>query len=275
MLEVTGLFCYPIKSCCQVALSRAEITSQGIRHDRQWMLVDTQSRFISQRECPSMGLITVTITEQGDIQAAAKGHGHVVFSADDFTGSMETQIWNDAVEAKQASQSLNQWFSAVLGMPCRLVHHGASSHRLIDPEHNPLNQTVAFADGFPLLVTHEATLGSLNQQLIAQNHPAVTMQRFRPNLVVKSNLPDQDEFQWSEIYSEQIHMLLPKLCSRCQITNLDPLTAEKTGNTVLSTLAKHHRVGNKAIFGVNAVVQKPGFLAVGDALHLVKQPSTE
>lgn len=274
MFEVTGLYCYPIKSCGRVVLEQAVLTEQGIQHDRQWMLVDEAGRFLSQREHPEMGLIAVDIDSSGRITVTHK-QSQLTFSAEDCQSTLNTQVWHDEVEAQVAHNDISHWFSQALRRKCQLVRYGHSSHRLIDPEFNPLGQTVAFADGFPLLVTHQATLDLLNQQLVSQDHAQVSMQRFRPNVVVKSKMPAQDEYRWLELFNDQIQLALPKPCSRCQITNLDPKTGQKTGNTVLSTLAKHHRIGNKAIFGINATVLKTGTLSLGDDLQLVYQPSTE
>jgi uncharacterized protein len=47
--RVTHLNAYPVKSCRGVALGTATLDRWGIRHDRNWMVVDEAGTFISQR----------------------------------------------------------------------------------------------------------------------------------------------------------------------------------------------------------------------------------
>ncbi len=57
MLTVSELFIYPVKSLGGIALDSAVLTDRGFAYDRRWMLVDTNNRFISQREYPSLALL--------------------------------------------------------------------------------------------------------------------------------------------------------------------------------------------------------------------------
>ena len=58
--RVTGLWCYPIKSCGGVGpLEAAAVARTGLQGDRRWALVDAArgGRFLSQRRCPGMARI--------------------------------------------------------------------------------------------------------------------------------------------------------------------------------------------------------------------------
>ena len=58
--RVTGLWCYPIKSCRGVGpLAAAAVARTGLQGDRRWALVDAArgGRFLSQRRCPGMARI--------------------------------------------------------------------------------------------------------------------------------------------------------------------------------------------------------------------------
>ncbi len=276
MLEVVGLYCYPIKSCGRVTLTKCDITPMGLVGDRQWMLVDDQGVFLSQRTLPIMGLIDISLNQSNHhLTLNAPDMPTLTVTPEQTTGYMSVIVWKDHVKAEVAETHINDWFSEYLNQPCRLVRFGQTSQRLVDPEFTNGNKQVAFADGFPLLVTHMSTLEQLNQQLQAQNHPHVTMQRFRPNIVVKSDLKPQDEYRWDSIYNQQFKIDLVKPCSRCLVTNLDPKTASKTGNTVLSTLAQRHRLNNKAIFGINGISNQSGAITLGDQLEIHYQNTTE
>ncbi len=268
-VEVVGLYCYPIKSCGQVILEASELNALGLAHDRQWMLVDEQGQFLSQRAHPKMALIAVDLDfTHGYLTVSADDMEPLTITVNDVSGQTEVTVWKDSLIADVAQKHINDWFSQYLNMPTRLVRFGDASQRLIEAEFNPDNKQVAFADGYPLLVTHVATLTQLNQQIAAQNHEAVTMQRFRPNIVVKSSLPAQDEFLWAALENQNFNIELAKPCGRCVMTNLDPKTAKKTGNNVLRTLAEKHRLNNKATFGINGWSQNSGTIRCGDRLEV-------
>ncbi len=61
MLTVTELYIYPIKSLGGIRAQSVLLTDRGFEHDRRWMLVDGNNRFISQREYPKMALLRVEI----------------------------------------------------------------------------------------------------------------------------------------------------------------------------------------------------------------------
>ncbi len=61
MLTIASLHVYPVKSCRGIALAQAELTPRGLRHDREWMVVTPEGRFLTQRELPRLALIAPDI----------------------------------------------------------------------------------------------------------------------------------------------------------------------------------------------------------------------
>ena len=61
---------YPIKSVAGISVNQWPVTSRGLKYDRQWMLVDQQGQFLSQRQLPKMSLIKTTITKHHLILSA-------------------------------------------------------------------------------------------------------------------------------------------------------------------------------------------------------------
>ena len=59
---VSALFIYPVKSCRGVQLGAAQVTERGFEHDREWMIVDTAGRFLSQREFPALSRIVPALS---------------------------------------------------------------------------------------------------------------------------------------------------------------------------------------------------------------------
>ena len=88
MAIVTGLFVYPVKSCGGITLSEVSLLETGLAHDRQWMLVDADGHFVTQRTHPAMALIRTTL-EEDVLRLGAPGMGtdiEVPVSAPAFGG---------------------------------------------------------------------------------------------------------------------------------------------------------------------------------------------
>ena len=69
-LKVAGLFSYPVKACRGVAHTQADVAISGLRHDREWMVVDAQhspAKFLTQREFPVMATLTVAVSDDGGL----------------------------------------------------------------------------------------------------------------------------------------------------------------------------------------------------------------
>jgi hypothetical protein len=128
--------------------------------------------------------------------------------------------------------------------------------------------SVSFADGFPFLVLSEASLADLNARLATQGHPALPMDRFRPNLVVAGTAPYAEDtlgrFRLGEVVFHGASR-----CTRCVVTTTDQLTAAR-GPEPLRTLATYRKnAEGGGDFGRNLIHEtKRGTLRVGDRLEL-------
>src|ERR1041384_5894725 len=71
--RITGLNIYPVKSCRGIPLESARVTPTGLAHDRHWMLVRPNGRFVTQRELPRMALIGAKVSEGGVLTLTAPG----------------------------------------------------------------------------------------------------------------------------------------------------------------------------------------------------------
>ena len=49
VVTVDSLTCYPVKSLRGIRLPSAELLSEGLRHDRHWLVIDHAGQFLSQR----------------------------------------------------------------------------------------------------------------------------------------------------------------------------------------------------------------------------------
>lgn len=64
-LTVAALIHYPVKSLAGIALTSAEITSKGIKGDREWMVVKQNGKMLTQRQAPKMVTIQPKLSDRG------------------------------------------------------------------------------------------------------------------------------------------------------------------------------------------------------------------
>lgn len=257
--SLSGLYMHPIKSCGGIALQHGELVETGLDLDRQWMLVDEHGEMLTQRVLPRMALIQPTL-RASDMVLRAPGMLALHVRLDTVEAATRVKVWDDIVKAYDMGALAAQWFSDFLGRKLRLVRFDPEEKRLSDPRWaGDIEAHNGFADAFPFLVANQASLDDLNTRLAAQGSAAVTMQRFRPNLVL-SGLQAYDEDHLHEIQigtgEQAVRLRLVKPCVRCSVPNVDPLTAA-TMPDVGDTLAAYRadpRMNGGITFGVNAVV---------------------
>jgi hypothetical protein len=256
--RIARLFVYPVKSCAGVELTEAILTETGLDLDRAWMVVDGEGEFVTQRELPRMALVRVQL-KHSEVVLRAPGMLALHLSIDAVEEAVKVRLWTDEVSAFDMGAVAAQWFSDFLGSKLRLVRfdpeHRRLSSRKWTGEVEALNQ---FSDGYPLLVLSEGSLEELNRRLAAAGHPAVGIERFRPNIVLAGlAAQDEDRLDVMRIAADEEVQLRPvKPCVRCPIPNIDPATAE-IDPRVLEALAAYRgneRVNGAVSFGVNAVV---------------------
>lgn len=269
-LTLTGLFIYPVKSLGGISLPAAELTPQGLRHDRRWLIVDERNRFLTQREHAEMALLAVEGAYNGFLlrhrQRPELLPLYIPFEASPEKTLFVT-IWDDLVFAWRGTPAADAWLSEALGQPCKLVYMSDMARREVEPdkpELNPAGTLVSFADGYPYLLATEESLAKLNDQL---DEP-VPMNRFRPNLVV-SGAPADAELEWADFQIAGQPFRSVRGCGRCVVTTIDQATAEKNpAGEPLRTLATYRKPDRKVLFGQNVTGPASGRIQVGDAVVL-------
>lgn len=268
-LTLTGLYLYPIKSLGGYAVPAADVTARGLRHDRRWLLVDENNRFLTQRQHPGLALLTVAPAYNGFLISHRQRPDllplFIPFEATPERTLFVT-IWDDLTWAWRAEPEADEWLSAALGRSCRLVYMSDMVRRHVEPELNPADQLVSFADGYPFLLIGEVALADLNTRL-AQPVP---MDRFRPNLVFSGGEAYEDD-GWAEFEIGGVPFRAVRGCGRCVLTTIDQQTATKNPvGDPLRTLATYRRTDGGTLFGQNVTGPLTGRLRVGDPLTVLR-----
>lgn len=97
-LRIASLHIYPVKSCTGITLDEALLADTGLDRDRQWMVVDPQGLFVSQRETPRMALIQVSL-KNGEAVLRAPGMLALHLPLDAAEDPIDVQVWDDRLSA--------------------------------------------------------------------------------------------------------------------------------------------------------------------------------
>jgi uncharacterized protein len=260
---IQGLFRYSVKSLRGVALHSATLLTQGIAGDRQWMVVDQRGRFLTQREYPRLATITA-IAHLDGLTLEHDHHGACTVAQPIAGRDRFVQVWNDTLTAKDADDEASQWLSAILGVSARLVWFDDRQPRLCSQTYtHGTGAHTRFADGYPVLITNAASLVELNTRM----HRPITMDRFRPNIVIDGvDAWEEDHIETLTIGAVALRLVKP--CVRCITTTTDQHTGERINDEPLNTLARYRNNPDLGgvTFGVNAIVVQGGDIRVGDAI---------
>lgn len=260
-MQLSQMFVHPLKSGRGIEYTRAFASQQGLLHDREWLLVTEDGRFMTARAFPQMVKIETDLIP-GAALFKFPGHGSRLALSTLYTTPVETAVWDDSFVAYHGDPLVDAWFSEALATPCRLLWLGKVSGR----QQVDQSAGLSFADGYPYLLIGEASLAELNQQL---EHP-VSMRHFRPNLVVKGSSAFEED-EWKRIRIGEVEFEINKPCSRCILTTVDPVTGEKNPDSEpLKTLIHTRQLPEGICFGVNLTACNEGVLQLGDQLEVLE-----
>jgi uncharacterized protein YcbX len=256
-LQLTDIWRYPVKSCRGERLSKAVVEPWGLAGDRRWMVVDSAGAPVTARECPDLVLVTPRL--DGDsIRLTAPGLPELAVPVPPVTALVPVSVWESDLVATQACDEASEWLGKIIGEPVRLVYLDDPTRRATNQAYSQAGDRVSFADAYPLLLTSQESLAALNDWILEGPRFAegpLPMTRFRPSVVV-AGAPGWAEDGWRRLRIGEVTFRVAKGCDRCIITTVDPDTAAK-GKEPLVTLARHRRWDGKIWFGVQLIPDGP------------------
>ncbi|QFG22744.1 MOSC domain-containing protein [Actinomadura sp. WMMB 499] len=254
---LTELNVYPVKSGGGTALRAAELTPAGLRHDREFMLVDAEGRSLTQRDTAALALLRPSY--DGEVlTVTAPGAAPLVHKAHEDGEPREVLVQRKEARGVDQGDEAAAWFADLLGRECRLVRFTGRR------ETSRGGGVARFQDGYPLLLISAESLADLNGRMAAP----LPMNRFRPSLVVEGlGAFGEDGVRLLRIGGTVIEAVKP--CTRCVITTTDQETGER-GKEPLRTLASYRSGEGGLLFGQNCVPRTVGGLAVGDPVEIVE-----
>jgi uncharacterized protein YcbX len=274
MARVEQLLVYPIKGCRGVAVAQATLAATGLEvdgiGDREWVVVDADGEFLSQRELPKLALVETRLTGTS-LRLKAPGMLQLDVPYASEGDVLPVQVWDDRINAVTQGEVADAWFSTYLEQPCRLMRFDPEARRLSRARYTgALVAPFKFADQFALLLLGSASLADLNARLAARGAAPVGIDRFRPNIVL-GDLEAHEEDYATAFNVGGAELRVVKRCVRCSVPNVDQATGvaqHEPGDTL--ALYRNDAQAGGVTFGVNAVVAAGAgtLLRVGDAVDV-------
>ena len=257
-IALSQLSIYPVKSCVGNNIDKSLVNHLGLAYDRYFMLVDKSGQMLTQRQTRGLHLLNASI-DADDLLLQSSGLDDLRVSLRIDGPAREVDCWHDRCRAVDCGDQAATALSAVLGQEVRLLRLDEQERRIVEDD----DAITSFTDGFPMLLIGTASLRDLNSRL--QEH--VPMQRFRPNLVVDTSEPFEED-HWKRIRIGEIEFDVVKPCKRCVFTCIDQSSGVK-GVEPLKTLSKYRRFDNEVHFGMNVIHRGQGQIAVGQKVEVL------
>ncbi len=279
MPTISQLFVYPVKSLRGYTLESAQLSPQGLIYDRQWMIINDDNIFVTQRKYSEMILIHTRI-ESGQLILSKPNDTTleplvIEINRTPVTPAFEAKVWKDMCWVLDEGEQASQWLSRALNISqrLRLVRMSDIQRPQSKPDLLGKETHTYFADAAPFLVTNEASLVALNTHLNTQGIESVTMERFRPNIVVQG-LDAFAEHDIKGLANDQYALNHCYPCQRCVVPTIDIETGQRHGQRQpFSMLAEINGMPENAkvpAFGENATLVSGdgGFIHVGDTVNI-------
>ncbi|OJK00924.1 hypothetical protein ASPACDRAFT_117530 [Aspergillus aculeatus ATCC 16872] len=335
--EIVALRVYPIKSCRGLTLPRTTLLQHGLDLDRRWMIVDAATHeFLTIRTNPRMTLITTALSSSSGSTTTSDetaqdtstlnltislpasstsptapaattkitipAHPTPTWLAQNTTLASDIKIWDTTTDGYIYSSEINAPISEFLNREVALVYKGPTP-RILQGNGAPRllgrEQATNFPDVHPVLIASEASLDELNERLLRQGEKAITVERFRPNVVVRGRVAwEEDTWKTVRVVDSSscasaggerggegkaagkgngkgLELDIVARCARCQVPNVEPTSAEKHKKQPWDTLMAYRRVDEgmkyKPCFGMLSAPRHEGEIAVGMRLEVLEE----
>ncbi|KAG7172880.1 Molybdenum cofactor sulfurase-like, partial [Homarus americanus] len=261
-LTLTDIIIYPVKSCAGFKVQKWNISLEGLKYDRQWMIVTSSGVTLTQKRLPLMSLITPHINlEAGTLTLAYKGEMDVSVPLEppvSTTTEMSVcggRVCGDRVRGLNCGPKVGSWLSQMLGQPHLQLMQQMSKRtgKLESDVHGHLRESLSLVNESQYLVLHRPSVRKLILEIQRRGLNELTedelLMRFRGNIVVDGGDPYEED-TWSSMAINDLHFQIQGGCRRCQMVCVVPDTGERTREPMLTLSATR---GSSMKFGVHAM----------------------
>lgn len=270
-MKVEKLFIYPIKSCGGLSVPELQIGESGPQivagssfiGDRQWMFVDSDGKFLTQRSLQKMALLQPAINRDRFF-LEVEGKSFEIPLDLKNPRRMQVSVWGKEIDAALVEGPLSEAVSQFLGLPVQLVQFDSRSDREILVKGKGQNAQTRFTDSQAYLVVTRESLKDLNAKL---EHP-IDERRFRGNIFLSGASKPFAEDDWQVLSNDAVDFESTKACARCKVITVDPDTGKIPTSEPLVALSQYRKKETAVYFGQYFLSRSYGeTLRVGDWLQ--------
>ncbi len=240
--EIDEFYIYPLKSVSPVKLDKLELSREGLKYDRNWMIVTSNGMVVTQREFPQLNKIkcidqsyfyTLKIEDSGFQDISFKKDGHL-------EEELEVCLWGTKFKAYKTQSLLSEWFSEYLSEKVFIVSSADRTKLTPDNRLVPLS----FQDSMPVHLINLKSVTDLSSRCGLYIDPM----RFRANIYLDMKIPYEED-TIKEIIINDKKFIFVKPCERCIMVNLTPNQINFSKEPLLS-LSQYRKFDNKVVFGI-------------------------
>lgn len=242
-VTIEELNVFPIKSCRKLSLSSSKLMMSGLQYDREFCIVDMVTKnVLSLKKCHSMIFIEPHVSEDEKTL-------HVAYRNPSKYEHPTIDVPRDSVEWKNCSvenslilnldPTVVNFFSRALEVNCTIAK-SVKNPQPVNSKTLESRTDASLANSSPLLVANITSAEALGVSDINV---------FRPNIVVRSNLPWIED-SWDYLQHGSIKITMMGKCKRC---NMVCVTSDgNSDNSPYMQLCKLRRMDGRLYFGCHA-----------------------
>ncbi|XP_042860598.1 molybdenum cofactor sulfurase-like isoform X2 [Penaeus japonicus] len=259
-LQLTDIILYPVKSCSGISVREWDIGGEGLRYDRQWMIVTSSGSTLTQKRLPIMSLIKPNIDLiNGLLQLSFKGESIAVPLKPQECNTRDASlcrgvVCGDRIRGHDCGPEVGAWLSRVLQQPdLKLMQQLNKRMGKLDSNgKGSLGESLSLANESQYLVIHRASVRKLLKDISEKGLANFTedelVMRFRANLVLDGGEPYEED-SWEEIFLDKLRFKVQGGCQRCQMVGVIPETGERMKEPMITLAATR---GSYMKFGIHA-----------------------
>ena len=266
---VKSIKIFPIKSCGEIIVQSAKMNSTGFLYDREWMIIDSSQKMVTQREDSRLLRLQPTLNLDGDqLVSMDLEYNNVKFTLKSSAGpTAKLECHKVTCEGTDEGDAVHEFLLKAFEKPYRLVriqkhkqvNHYGSFESLV-PDDFKCN----FTDASQCLVVSQASFDRVQTWVPDHVKNGLVIECFRGNLIIEG-CPEFDEESWSRFRIGSIEFMGLAKCPRCKVTTVNQKNLEYYDNfEPVNTLRKKNGNGTKGYFGMYCLRLCDGEIKVGE-----------
>ncbi|XP_012238906.1 mitochondrial amidoxime-reducing component 1 isoform X7 [Bombus impatiens] len=298
--QIQELYMYPLKSGRGKNVRECDFTEYGMKldnagkfalRDRMFLVYNEETgRFQTGRQYPTLILVSLSVVDENKVKLEAVGMPSVIFEVPknlmDASEAVQCKMWwGEPVNCIDCGTEPAEWLSRFLTGTTSGLRLGYTRMDRRDVFVDPWKKftqvyrtlrsedTGLFSDLASYMLMTTSSVEQLNEKL---ETPVSTLQ-FRPNILVSTQQPfEEDEWEWIKI-GERVVIRNVKPCSRCKLVGVNPENGVMDKEEPLKTLKSFREPtdperisleGKAPVMGIYCGLYVTGRVQIGDEVFI-------